>query len=273
MSLELALRSLKRLCIHYWTVWRSDGMRGVFAHAKNIFVSVWGRVWMRFAGLSRVGRVATRLATWGAPPYKARRYLGGLYPHGYVAPSATIYHIDVQLGDYVFLGDRVMVFQAAGGGRVALGTRVSVYGDVLLETGQGGSITIGAGSRVHRGCHLIAYLAPIQIGCDVGIAQNCAFYSYNHGIAPGEPISKQPLQTRGPIVIDDHAWLGVGVIVLSGVRIGKGAVIGAGAVVTDDIPDGAIALGVPARVVKMRSDVVATEAPLLEYNLRESARE
>jgi acetyltransferase-like isoleucine patch superfamily enzyme len=49
--------------------------------------------------------------------------------------------------------------------------------------------------------------------------------------------------------------LGFGVIVLSGVRIGKGAVIGAGSVVTQDIPDNAIACGNPARVVKMRSDL------------------
>jgi acetyltransferase-like isoleucine patch superfamily enzyme len=219
---------------------------------------------MRFAGLSCFGRIATRLATWGAPPYRARRYLGGLYPHGYVAPSATIYHTDLQLGDYVFVGDRVMFFQTANGGQVALGERVSVYGDVLFETGQGGSITVGAGSRVHRGCNLIAYLAPIRIGRDVGIAQNCALYSYNHGVAPGEPISKQPLQTRGAIVIDDHVWLGIGVIVLSGVRIGKGAVIGAGSVVTDDIPDGAIAVGAPARVVKMRSELVEAESLPLE---------
>jgi acetyltransferase-like isoleucine patch superfamily enzyme len=56
-------------------------------------------------------------------------------------------------------------------------------------------------------------------------------------------------------VIGDHAWLGFGVVVLDGVRIGHGAVIGANAVVTSDIPDGAVAAGNPARVVKMRDDV------------------
>ena len=45
-------------------------------------------------------------------------------------------------------------------------------------------------------------------------------------------------------------------IVLSGVRIGKGAVIGAGSVVTNDVPDGAIAVGIPASIIKMRSDLV-----------------
>ncbi len=62
----------------------------------------------------------------------------------------------------------------------------------------------------------------------------------------------QPLQTKGGIFIHDEAWLGYGVIVLSGVQIGKGAVIGAGSVVTRDVPDNAIAVGVPARVVRMR---------------------
>jgi acetyltransferase-like isoleucine patch superfamily enzyme len=258
---------LQRLWSHYWAIWRSDGIAGVLWRAKNILADIWVRFWMRFAGLNRCGRIATRLAVWGAPPYRARRYFARLYPHGYVAPSATIYHTAVRLGEHVFIGDRVLFFQAEHGGQVELGDRVSIFGDVILETGQGGSITIGAGSRVHRGCNLIAYLAPIQIGCDVGLAQNCAFHSYNHGIAPGESISKQPLQTRGPIIIDDHAWLGIGVIVLSGVRIGKGAVIGAGAVVTSDIPDGAIAVGSPARVVKMRSDVVGAETPYSEGNL------
>ena len=216
---------------------------------------LWTRCWMRFAGLTPLGRIATRLATWFAPPYKARTYLAWMNPRGFVSPHATIYHRDLRLGSHVFIGDRVIVFQAEEGGAVELGDEVCLFGDCLVEVGGGGSVSIGRQSRVHRGCQLISYNAPIRIGCDVGVSQNCALYSYNHGFAPGEPVSRQPLQTRGPIIIEDHAWLGVGVIVLDGVRIGKGAVIGAGAVVTRDIPDGAIAVGVPARVVKMRTEL------------------
>lgn len=217
--------------------------------------SLWTRFWMRFAGLGRGGRIATRLATWFAPPYKARVSLAWMNKHGFISPHATIYHRALHLGPHIFIGDGVIIFQATDGGPVALGEAVRLYGDCLIETGEGGSVAVGAHSRIHRGCHLISYKAPIHIGQDVGISQNCAFYSYNHGIAPDRPISAQPVQTKGPVVVDDHAWLGVGVIVLDGVRIGKGVVVGAGAVVTRDIPDGAIAAGVPARVVGMREDV------------------
>lgn len=89
----------------------------------------------------------------------------------------------------------------------------------------------------HCGCQLISSRASLRIGRDAGVSRNCAFHSYNHGFAVGIPVSAQTLAMRGPI--GDHAWLGVGAIILDGVRIG------AGAVVTCDVPDGAVAVGVP----------------------------
>ena len=65
---------------------------------------------------------------------------------------------------------------------------------------------------------------------------------------------QQPLATKGPIIIEDEVWLGFGVIILSGVRIGKGAIVGTGSVLTKDVPSGAIAVGVPAHVVRMRAE-------------------
>jgi acetyltransferase-like isoleucine patch superfamily enzyme len=64
---------------------------------------------------------------------------------------------------------------------------------------------------------------------------------------------EQGLYSNGPVVIEDDVWLGAGAIVLDGVRIGKGCIVGAGAVVTKDLPDYAIAIGVPAKVTKMRA--------------------
>jgi len=219
----------------------------------------WTRFWMRYAGLSCWGRTATRLATWFAPPHKARVVLARMNPQGYIAPSVTIYHSDLRLGANVFMDERVVVFQREGGGPIELGDRIRIYRDTIIETGYGGSLIIGAGTGIHPRCQINAYKVPIQIGSDVMIAPNCALYPYDHDVAPDKPISAQPVVSKGSIIIGDGAWLGVGVIVLGGVRIGEGAVIGAGSVVTNDVPDGAIAVGNPARVVKMRSDVVNTE--------------
>jgi acetyltransferase-like isoleucine patch superfamily enzyme len=207
---------------------------------------------MHFAGLDTFGRIATRFATWFAPPYKSRCYLARLNSKGYIASSAIIDHDDLQLARDVFIGDRVVIYQSRNGGSVELGEGVQLYSDIIIETGEGGSVKIGADTHIQPRCQFSAYAESIQIGCRVEIAPNCAFYPYNHGLAPGECIRNQPLETKGSIIIGDDAWLGFGVIVLDGVRIGKGAVLGAGSVVTNDIPDDAIAFGVPARVVRMR---------------------
>ena len=220
------------------------------------FKTRWVRFWMRYAGLSGFGRFATRLATWFALPHKASKYLAYLNPRGYIAPTATIHHSDLRMGANILIGDRVIIYQAEKGGPVEMGDQVHILRDAIIETGFGGYLTIGSGSTVNPRCQLNAYVAPIQIGRGVQLAPNCALYSYDHGFAPGESIREQPLQTRGGITIDDDVWLGVGVIVLSGVHIGKGSVIGAGSIVTHDIPDEAIAVGSPARVIKMRNKFV-----------------
>jgi acetyltransferase-like isoleucine patch superfamily enzyme len=222
----------------------------------------WIRFWMRYAGLSHLGRLATRLAIWFAPPHKARKALAGMNPKGYISPSATIYHDYLLLGANVFIDDRVLMFQRKQGGKIEVGDSVSIHRDTIIETGFGGTITIGAKTGIHPRCQINANVAAIQIGTGVGIAPNCAIYSYDHGVGADEGIFDQPLQTKGPVIIGDGAWLGAGVIVLSGVRIGRGAAIAAGSVVTHDVPDGAIAAGAPARVIKMRGNgASATHVP------------
>jgi len=207
---------------------------------------------MKYAGLSTGGRIATHFSTWFIPPYKGRCYLANLTAQSYISPDASIHHSDLEIETKAFIGERVVIHQARNGGPVKIGKASHIHRDSIIETGQGGSLLIGADTHIQPRCQFAAYKAPIDIGSQVQIAPNCAFYPYNHTFLADEPIKNQPLQTKGGIIIDDDAWLGVGVIVLDGVRIGKGAVVGAGSVVTRDIPDGAIAAGVPARVVKMR---------------------
>lgn len=214
----------------------------------------WPRFWMRVAGLPYCRRLATGLALWWAPPYFQRHGLADLNPRGFISPRATVWGSAVRLGANIFIDDRALLYQEAEGEAIELGDRVRVQEDTQIVTGAGGSVTIGADTHLHRGCQLSAYKAAIRIGERVEIAARCAFYPFDHGIDSNRPIAEQPLTSKGPIVIEDEVWLGYGVIVLSGVRIGKGAVIGAGSVVTRDVPGGAVAAGVPARVQKMRRE-------------------
>ncbi len=64
-----------------------------------------------------------------------------------------------------------------------------------------------------------------------------------------------PITAKGPITIENEAWVGTAAIILSGVTIGEGAVVAAGAVVTRDVPAGAIVAGNPARIIKYRNEL------------------
>jgi acetyltransferase-like isoleucine patch superfamily enzyme len=211
---------------------------------------------MRFAGLGPIGRIAARLAAAFAPPYMARFYLARLTDSPFVDPRAEICHDGLTLDPHAFLADRVIVYKAREGGPVVIGESSHVLRDSVLETGQGGSITIGTDTFLHPRCQVMAYKGNISIGDHTAIAPSCAFYAYNHGMRPDELIKRQPLESRGDIIVGNGVWLGFGVIVLDGVTIGDGAVVGAGAVVTADIPENAIAVGSPARVVGVRGDEI-----------------
>jgi acetyltransferase-like isoleucine patch superfamily enzyme len=215
----------------------------------------WRQFWLQRSGFGFCGRIAYRIAAWGTPPYYGRIYLAELTRNGFIAPTATIHHRSFSKGDNVYIGSNVKIYQDHDGGMVKLEDKVKLIADMMIQTGAGGSCTIGSRTSIQPHCQISAYKSPIVIGSDIEIAPNCAFYSYDHGTAPGMPIAKQPLQSKGGIVVGDEAWLGVGVIVLDGVTIGRGTVVGAGSVVTKDLPDNSICAGVPARVIGMRDAV------------------
>lgn len=215
--------------------------------------SLWPRFWMRIAGISGLRKMGMRIAAWGVPPYKGRTYLSDMSPRGFIESDAVIHHPDLRLGKHCFIGSHVVIFERKGGGYIQLDDRVQINRGSILETGLGGHIRVGKHASIHPSCFLYAYLAPITIGSGVMLAPNCALYSYDHNLSPEKPIRMQALSTKGEIVVGDEAWLGFGTIVLSGVKIGNGAAIAAGSVVVNDIPENAIAVGNPARVVKMRT--------------------
>lgn len=155
---------------------------------------------------------------------------------------------------------------------IKIGSKTHVYRGATIETRHGGSITIGKEGEILDGVLLLSYGGNIRIGdyCSINpytivyghggvtignnvlIAGHTMIIPANHIFSDrNTPIGRQGCTTKG-IYIEDDVWIGHACSILDGVTIGKGAVIGAGSVVTKDIPPYSIALGNPAQVVKMR---------------------
>jgi len=116
-----------------------------------------------------------------------------------------------------------------------------------LYVDYGAHLTVGA--RCFANFGLVALdVAAITIGDDVQIGPNVQLLTPTHPVEP-EP-RRQKWEAAEPIVIGDNVWLGGGVVVLPGVTIGENTVVGAGSVVTRDLPANVVAVGNPARVVR-----------------------
>jgi len=93
----------------------------------------------------------------------------------------------------------------------------------------------------------------VKIGNHVMMGEEVIIISWNHEFSRTDiTMDQQGFREEKTVVIGDDVWIGSRAILLSGVRIGKGAIIGAGAVVAKDVPEWAIVVGNPARVVKLR---------------------
>lgn len=128
-------------------------------------------------------------------------------------------------------------------GRV--GERVDIRPPLRVDYGY--NISIGDGSWANYGLTVLD-VAPVVIGADVLIGPNCSLYTAIHPTEPGPRRAKW--ESAAPITLEDNVWLGGSVVVCPGVTIGENSIIGAGAVVTRDIPANCIAVGNPARVIK-----------------------
>lgn len=105
------------------------------------------------------------------------------------------------------------------------------------------------GARTFVNTNLVALdVAAITIGEDCRVGPSVQLLTATHPLAPAPRRAK--LESARPITIGDNVWLGGGVIVLPGVSVGQDSVVGAGSVVTRDVPAGVLAVGNPARVVR-----------------------
>lgn len=130
------------------------------------------------------------------------------------------------------------------------------YGCRFDLDGKGKTLRFGKDCKLNDRVHIVAH-ESVQIGDDVLMASNIFISDTSHGDyssggqeGPDVPPDRRLIVTE-PVVIGDRVWIGEGVCVLPGVTIGAGSIIGSNSVVTHSVPAGAIAVGSPARVVKM----------------------
>lgn len=181
-----------------------------------------------------------------------RRFIGGC-GHG----VAFARNVTIRCPKRLFVGEGTLIDEQvyfdikSAAATVRLGARNQIIQGARFETGYEGHVTLGDDCFV--GAHAILNgFGGITIGDNVLIAGHCHIVSGDHGFADlSVPMSQQPITGKG-ITIEDDVWLGAGVKLLDGVRIGQGSIISAGAVVNRDVAPRSIVGGVPAKLIRMR---------------------
>jgi len=164
-----------------------------------------------------------------------------------VLSRRTLAWVAGALPPHAFARARTVLMRQAG---VQIGRSSLIQGSMHI-TGSGENpchqISIGYYSLISGELHCDVG-APIRIGDRVRIGHQVSLLTVDHQVGPSEMRSGKT--KCGPIEIGDGAWIASRVVVLPGVRIGAGAIVAAGSVVTRDVPDHTLVVGVPARVVR-----------------------
>ena len=161
----------------------------------------------------------------------------------------------IRIGDNVVIDDNCLLDAKGDSNRgIAIGSGVFIGRNTILSC-KNGDIDVEDGANIGFNCELFS-ASQVRIGRDTLLAAYCYVIGGDHDFSdPSLPVLGQGRTSRG-VRIGAGAWLGAGAKVLDGVTIGDRAIIGAAAVVRGEVPEGAIAVGVPARVVGQRDAVV-----------------
>ncbi len=158
----------------------------------------------------------------------------------------------IEVGSESYIGRGASIVIRTPNSKVLIGAKVTLdKGAIVAPSGDNCCIEID--EHTYIGAYTcIGGPGNIKIGKYCLLAAHTGIVANDHIFSdPTEMIDKQGITCQG-VVIEDNCWLGYGVKVLDGVTIGEGSVIGAGAVVTKDIPPYSVAVGVPAKVVRSR---------------------
>lgn len=193
---------------------------------------------MRFADtLFRIARWAERAGTVNASNKVAKRFGAFGFGSALVFPPGAIFGEEfIQVGDHTLIGPHVTM--SAG-----------LYGE-KLKTPTGWALRFGDRCSIGRDSYFVSRVC-IDVGDDVTMAPNVYITDHNHRFEDTTKPIKEQWMTEAPVSIGSGSWLGTGVVILPGARLGKNTVVAAGSVVRPgDYPDFAVLAGVPAKVVK-----------------------
>jgi maltose O-acetyltransferase len=183
-----------------------------------------------------------------------------------------------------FIGDYLMFPLKWCPGVLGIGARYLLYRLVFKRIGKSVTIlegvhlinpeeiSVGDHSGIGYQCFFEA-TGPIRIGSWVRIGPYVSFFTTNHRFGSRDTLIKHQGYDVGTIDVGDDVWFGANVTVLPNVKIGRGAVIGAGAVVNKDIPEYGIAVGNPAKVVRYRESASDPQAEQATGHGRDQDRE
>ena len=187
-------------------------------------------------------------------PPKMLVHLNHLYNKLYTERMKKVF---ASVGDNAYIMSNIYV---RGGQKIIIGNNFYCYWGVRIETYSchngmkfNPQIIIGNNVSINPDCHIGA-INRIEIHDGVLMASRVFITDHFHGKINREELLVSPqkriLFAKGTVIIKKNAWLGEGVAVMPGVTIGENSVIGANAVVTKDIPDNSIAVGIPAKEIK-----------------------
>ena len=157
----------------------------------------------------------------------------------------------IRIADNVVIDDNCLL-DAKGDGNsgITIGSGVFVGRNSILSC-KNGDIALGDGANIGFNCEIFS-ASRVTIGADTLLAAYCYVIGGDHDFSdPSAAVLAQGRRSSG-VTIGAGAWLGAGAKILDGVTIGDRAIVGAGAVVRDAVGDGAIAVGIPARIVGHR---------------------
>lgn len=181
-----------------------------------------------------------------------RTRLGALGRGCHIDPGVSLHYPGrIRLGDGVGIGrNATLRANTEANPGITLGHGVSINDAVVINANRG---FVALGERSWLGPFCLVYgNGGVSIGRNVLIAGHSTINTVSHSSARCDiPINDQPVLTD-PVTIEDDVWIGLNAVILQGVTLGRGCIVGAGAVVTRSIPPWSIAMGVPARVVGRR---------------------